>query len=92
MSTREPGHSFIRDRLNARGAGTRGLDISRKKRKCGAGRLIARAKGVVWHDENASETSFEPGVLASVMPEGLGHVNAYLPWWINGRGQLRESR
>ena len=30
-------------------------------------------------------TRFEPGVLASVMPEGLRYVDAYLPWWRNGR-------
>ena len=37
-------------------------------------------------------TSFEPGVLASVIPVGLRHVNAYLSRWRNRRDQLRESQ
>ena len=43
----------ILDRPNDRGAGTRGRGYIAKKRKKDAGRIVARAKGVAWHDDNA---------------------------------------
>ena len=58
-------------------------DISRKKEeKKDAGRLVAGAKGLYAMTKmpEVIPINFWPGVLASVMPERLRCVNAYLPW------------
>ena len=102
LSTSESGHSFIakmqvgNEHLEM--GRTLGVqvqevgDISRKK-KVTRDVSSPEPKGLHGMKTMAEviRTSFEPGVLASVMPEGFRHVNVYLPWRRNGRSQLRES-